>query len=123
MDINERIARKKAIKARQEALVKAYTKSRFEGDNTPRGTISILEDMIGPHEAILAVAELVNTVGSWDGRVSIASRSWAASIGDAARPDELETLGVYQPSEIHPAHIGNLASYCMRTGIGKGECQ
>ncbi len=53
----------------------------------------------------------------------IASRSWAASIGDAARPDELETLGVYQPGEIHPAHISNLASYCMRAGTGKGECR
>ncbi len=123
MDINERIARKKAIKARQVALVKAYTKSRVEGDNTPREAVSILEDMIGPHEAILAVAELVNTVGSWDGRVSAAARAWATSIKDAAQPDELETLGVYQPGEIHPAHISNLASYCMRAGTGKGECQ
>ncbi len=123
MDINERMARKMAIKARQDALVKAYTKSRIEGNNTPEETVSILEGVVGRHEAILAVAELVNTVGSWDGRVSAEARAWAISIEGAARPDELETLGVYQPGEIHPAHIDNLADYCMRTGTGKGECR
>ncbi len=114
MDIKERIARKKEIKARQEALIKAYNKSVIEGDNTPKETISILEDMIGPQEALLAVAELVNTIGPWDGRVSAAERSWAAGIQGAAEPEELEDMRVYQPSEIHPAHISNLASYCMR---------
>lgn len=101
-------------RARQKALVDAYTKSRLEGDNTPEETFSILDGMIGHREAILAVAELVNTVGDWDGRVSPAARSWASKVDGAASQDELKAIGVYQPSEIHPAHIDNLASYCMR---------
>lgn len=104
---------KQAIKARQKALVEAYRKSVVDGDNTPKETISILEDMIGPHEALLAVAELVNTIDPWDGRVYPAERLWAASIEGAARWKELESMKVYQPSEIHPAHINNLAYYCM----------
>lgn len=106
---------KKAIKARQKALVEAYTKSRFEGDNTPEETVSILTGMIGHREAILAVAELVNTVGDWDGRVSARVRSWARGIEGAANQEELDAMDVYQPSEIHPAHIDNLGSYCMST--------
>lgn len=113
---------KKAIKARQKALVAAYTKSRIEGNNTPEETVSILEGMIGPHEALLAVAELVNTVGSWDGRVSARVRSWASGIEAAASPDELKAMGVYQPSEIHPAHIENLGSWLCAT-TGKEECR
>lgn len=113
---------KKAIKARQKALVEAYTKSRFEGSNTPEETASILEGMIGHSEAILAVAELVNTVGSWDGRVSTRVRSWASGIEAVASPDELKAVCVYQPSEIHPAHIENLGSWLCAT-TGKEECR
>ncbi len=102
---------RKVIKARQDALIKAYRKSIIEGDNTPRETVSFLEDMIGPHEALLAVAELVNTVGPWDERVSAGERSWATSIEGAATREEMESVLIYQPSEIHPAHISNLASY------------
>lgn len=104
---------KKAIKARQKALVEAYTKSRFEGDNTPEETVSILTGMIGHREAILAVAELVNTVGDWDGRGGGRRRSWARGIEGAANQEELDAMDVYQPSEIHPAHIDNLGSHCM----------
>ena len=113
---------KNAIKARQKALVEAYTKSRLDGNNTPEETGSILEDMIGPHEALLAVAELVNTVGSWDGRVSARVRSWARGIGGAANPEELEAAGVCQPSEVHPAHIENLGSWLCAT-TEKEECR
>ncbi len=114
---------KKSIQVRQEALVEAYNKSRFEGNNTPEETISILKDMIGPHEALLAVAELVNTVGAWDGRVSATARSWAGSIEDAAQPEELEAMRMYQTAEIHPVHIDNIATYCMGAGMGKEDCQ
>lgn len=114
---------KKTVKARQKALVEAYTKSWFEGNNTPEETVSILGGMIGHREAILAVAELVNTVGNWDGRVSAAARSWASSVDGVAKPKELDSIGVYQPSEIHPAHIDNLASSCMGVGTEKEECQ
>lgn len=113
---------KKVVKARQKALVEAYTKSRLEGNNTPEETISILEGMIGHSEAILAVAELVNTVGSWDGRVSARVRSWARGIEGAADSDELDAKGVYQPSEIHPAHIENLGSWLCATSE-KEECR
>lgn len=106
---------KKAVKARQKALVEAYTKSRFEGNNTPEETISILEDAIGHREAILAVAELVNTVGDWDGRVSDRVRLWASGIDGVAGHEELDAMGAYQPSKIHPSHIDNLANYCMRS--------
>lgn len=114
---------KKAIKAQQKALVEAYTKSRFEGNDTPEETVSILDEMIGHREAMLSVAELVNTVGDWDGRVSDRVRSWASSIEGAANHEELDAMGVYQPSKIHPSHIDNLASYCMRSDNGKEECR
>ena len=113
---------KKTVKARQKALVEAYTKSRFEGNNTPEETVSILEEMIGRHEAILAVAELVNTVGTWDGRVSARVRSWAVSVDGAATPGELKAAGVFQPAEIHSAHIENLGSW-LRATEGEEECR
>lgn len=113
---------KQTIVARQKALVEAYTKSRFEGANTPEEAASILRGMIGHRETILAVAELVNTVGNWDGRVSARVRSWASGIEGAASPDELKAMGVYQPSEIHPAHIENLGSWLCAT-TGKEECR
>lgn len=71
----------------------------------------------------MAVAELVNTVGSWDGRVGDDVRSWAMRTEGAAHPEELKSMSIYQPSEIHPAHIDNLASCCMRVDTGKEECR
>lgn len=70
---------------------------------------------------IIRTAELANTVGDWDGRVSTRVRSWASGMDGAAKPEDLESIGVYQPPEIHPAHIDNLASYCMRVDIGREE--
>ena len=36
-------------------------------------------------------------------------REWAATIETAATRDELEAKNIYQPAEIHPAHINQLA--------------
>lgn len=91
----------------REELVQAYSETR---NNKPIETIDRLVCVIGYTAAVETVAELVNNVGEWDGRISRNNRQWAQSIETAATREELEALTIYQPDSIHPAHIDQLAA-------------
>ena len=105
MTREERIAAKQKI----AAVVEAHTENRGNG---PAATIEALVDRLGHLAAAEAVAVIVNCVGDWDGRVSDRNRAWAAGL--APDRDTLRAAYIYQPSEIHPAHIDQLASAMAR---------
>ena len=103
---------RKQVKERRKALLEAY-KATNEGK--PSDTVALLEEKIGKDEAKLAVAELVRSVGDWDGRVYDYVHRWANGVDGAASREDMEAAWVYQPSEIHPAHINQLGQvYALR---------
>lgn len=111
MKINatEITARREQIKTTR-ANIKTVTRIyRETSDQTPAETVAEIVTALGYDAAREAVAEIVNTVGEWDGRIWPSSREWAATIETAATRDELEAKSIYQPAEIHPAHINQLA--------------
>lgn len=101
-----------AIKAGIAAAVESHNENRRNG---PAATIEALVDRLGHPAAVEAVAAIVNCVGSWDGRVSDRSRSWAAGL--APDRDALRAAYIYLPSEIHPAHIDQLAGAMARYAV------
>lgn len=109
MNATEIAARREQIKttrANIKTVVNIYCET---SDRTPAETVAAIVDRLGYDTAREAIAEIVNSVGEWDGRVSRSSREWAATIETAATRDELEAKSIYQPAEIHPAHINQLA--------------
>lgn len=109
MNATEITARREQIKTTR-ANIKTVTRIyRETSDQTPAETVAEIVTALGYDAAREAVAEIVNTVGEWDGRIWPSSREWAATIETAATRDELEAKSIYQPAEIHPAHINQLA--------------
>ena len=109
MNATEITARREQIKttrANIKTVVNIYSET---SDRTPAETVAAIVEQIGYDTAREAIAEIVNTVGEWDGRIWPSSREWAATIETAATRDELEAKNIYQPAEIHPAHINQLA--------------
>lgn len=109
MNATEITARREQIKttrANIKTVVNIYSET---SDRTPTETVAAIVEQIGYDTAREAIAEIVNTVGEWDGRIWPSSREWAATIETAATRDELEAKNIYQPAEIHPAHINQLA--------------
>ena len=109
MNATEITARREQIKttrANIKTVVNIYSET---SDRTPAETVAAIVERLGYDTAREAIAEIVNTVGEWDGRIWPSSREWAATVEIAATAEELEAKRIYQPSEIHPAHINQLA--------------
>lgn len=109
MNATEITARREQIKTTRANIKTVVNIYRETSDRTPAETVAEIVAALGYDAAREAVAEIVNTVGSWDGRIWPSSREWAATIETAATRDELEAKSIYQPAEIHPAHINQLA--------------
>lgn len=101
---------KAEIMNRRNALVKTYTETK---DGTPAETVAALVAVLGYDAAVLAVAELVNSVGDWDGRIYDYVRAWAEGVDGAASRAEQDAARIYQPAEIHPLHINQLGAAMM----------
>lgn len=109
MNATEIAARREQIKttrANIKTVVNIYCETI---EQTPAETVAAIVERLGYDTAREAIAEIVNSVGEWDGRIYPSSREWAATIETAATRDELEAKSIYQPAEIHPAHINQLA--------------
>ena len=117
MDIDLRIEAKNRIKGNRNAIMFCY---RNTNTRTPDDTITALVERIGYDAAIETVAELVNCVGEWDGRISRKVREWANSIETAANSEELEMCHVYS-NEIHSAHVDQIACSMMKYIKSKGD--
>ena len=109
MNATEITARREQIKTTRANIKTVVNIYRETSDQTPAETVAEIVAAIGYDAAREAVAEIVNTVGEWDGRIWPSSREWAATIESAATAEELEEKRIYQPAEIHPAHINQLA--------------
>lgn len=106
IEITARREQIKTTRANIKTVARIYCETIKQ---TPAETVAEIVAALGYDAAREAVAEIVNTVGSWDGRIWPSSREWAATIETAATRDELEAKSIYQPAEIHPAHINQLA--------------
>ena len=109
MNATEITARREQIKTTRANIATVARIYCETSDRTPAETVAAIVERLGYDTAREAIAEIVNTVGEWDGRIWPSSREWAATIETAATRDELEAKRIYQPSEIHPAHINQLA--------------
>lgn len=109
MNATEIAARREQIKTTRANIRTVVNIYRETSDRTPAETVAAIVERIGYDTAREAIAEIVNSVGEWDGRIYPSSREWAATIETAATRDELEAKSIYQPAEIHPAHINQLA--------------
>nr|DAK83855.1 MAG TPA: Protein of unknown function (DUF3849) [Caudoviricetes sp.] len=109
MNATEITARREQIKTTRANIKTVVNIYRETIEQTPAETVAAIVERLGYDTAREAIAEIVNTVGEWDGRVSRSAREWAANVETAATPEDLEAKSIYQPSEIHPAHIDQLA--------------
>lgn len=109
MNATEITARREQIKTTRANIKTVVDIYRETIGQTPAETVAAIVERLGYDTAREAIAEIVNTVGEWDGRIWPSSREWAATIETAATRDELEAKSIYQPAEIHPAHINQLA--------------
>lgn len=109
MNATEIAARREQIKTTRANIKTVVNIYRETSGRTPAETVAAIVERLGYDTAREAIAEIINTVGEWDGRIWPSSREWAATIETAATRDELEAKSIYQPAEIHPAHINQLA--------------
>lgn len=99
------------IEDAMKTVVSCYNETRCGKTDD---TVAAIVNALGYDNAMIAIAQLVNTVGDWDERVGSKARRWAASIEEAAERDEMREAGIFQPSAIHPAHIEQLAHAAER---------
>lgn len=111
MQREKRFETLRVMRENRDALIEVYKSTR---ETTPAETIKALVDRLGYSVALVTVAELVNSVSEYDGRISRRTRAWAMQIEDAANREELEHYCLLQPSEIHPCHIDQLGSAMMQ---------
>lgn len=112
-DLETRRQQIQITRANLAALVETYQQTR---EGTPAETVAALVSRLGYDTAAETMAELINSVGEWDGRISPRVRAWAQTIDTAADRANLEKFSIYQPSKIHPAHIDQLGE-AMRNYI------
>ena len=96
------------FRSAKETLIDCHRYSR-EHNNTPTETVELLIDAIGKESAEEIVAALILCKGSWDERISRASRSWAAETCCHSIEDLNTVPGIYYCDEIHPAHMEQIA--------------
>ena len=106
----KKVAAIRLIRDHMKQLLEAYGRTR---NKTPKDTVELLAEMIGRKACLEAVANLVNIVGDWDGRISTKCREWAGNVEGSVLRAELMEYCFYQPSEIHPSHIEQIAREAM----------
>lgn len=100
----------KKVNQNMKAVVAIYKETR---EGTPEETVAAIIEKLGYTEAIETIAAIVRTVGDWDGRVYDYVRTWAAE-NFAYDQKELMDAYIFQPSEIHPAHINQIGQAAMK---------
>ena len=87
MNATEITARREQIKTTRQNMETVVSIYLDTSEQTPADTVAAIVARLGYDTAREAIAEIVNTVGDWDGRVSLRVREWAASVDSAATPD------------------------------------
>lgn len=98
------------IQDRRDAVINAYQSSR---EGTPEETLNALIDKLGYSQAMIAIAECVNST-SLDGRIYDDVAVWAAEVEGATSSKELDERHFYgMTSWIHPAHLNQIGQAAM----------
>lgn len=105
MERESRFATVKTMKNNREILIDTFRETR---DTTPAETVKVLVNRMGYDKALETVAEMVNCVSQYDGRIFPGVREWAENVESAASREELERFEMYQPDAIHSCHINQL---------------
>ena len=79
---------------------------------TPAQTIARAVAVMGRDAVAQTVAEMVNSIGAWDGRIYPAVRTWAWGFPGAMSSDECNDHRIY--TDIHSCHVNQLAQECMK---------
>ena len=103
----DRFTTRKTISANLETLAEIHRQTRTTTDDV-NDTIRALVDRLGYDTAVVTVADLVNTVSPYDGRIYDRTREWAASVDEALDYESLYALSICQPSNIHSCHVDQL---------------
>ena len=101
------------FRSAKETLIDCHQYSRRH-NNTPSETVDLLTDAIGRENAAEIVAALILCKGTWDERISKASRSWATETCSYSGADLNAVPGFYYCDEIHPAHMEQIAQIFRR---------
>jgi hypothetical protein len=117
MPREERFSALRIMKDNRAALLEVFQETR---EATPAATVAALVERIGYPAALETVAETVNTVSEWDGRIFPSVREWAANTEAAASREELSRYGLYQPNALHSCHINQIGE-AMRDYEPKSE--
>lgn len=100
------------IRANRKELIKIYHDSP-----SPKDTVDSAIESLGKDVAIVTVANLVNGIGDWDGRLSTKSRMWARSVEGSYSRETLIQNHIYNAQDIHPAHLNQIAEEIIKRNI------
>lgn len=100
------------IRNRLDMAILAYRNS-----NKPNEAAATLVSAMGPEDAAVCIATLVNAVSLSDGRISDRVRTWAQST-PAPKHSELWAMHIYGvDSYIHSAHVDQLGNAMLKYTI------
>ena len=92
------------MRAARAALVEAH-----HDNDTPAATVAALVAELGEATAREIIARMVIAKGTWDCRLSRATRAWAAELLPTVTETTMDALNVWYCDEIHPAHMEQIA--------------
>lgn len=109
----DRTATREALKQSKADfdLIKETLYSTYE--EGPKATVKALIDRIGYDRACAAIATMINSIGSWDERVSNRNRAWAQTIEGAF--DNEAAHQYYMFCQVHSCHADQLADAMRQT--------
>lgn len=104
-------AKQHQIQDRRDAVINAYEATRYD---RPEATVEKLVQEIGFNEAMVAIAECINST-SYDGRIYDDVAVWAAEVEGVTSSKELDERHFYEmTSWIHPTHLNQIGQAAMK---------
>lgn len=102
---------RKQLEADHDAVEQAVA-DHYETNETPEQTVARLIGMIGYDRTVGMIATLVNSIGTWDERISERNRSWAKTVENALDQETARDCYIYQ--RMHSCHVDQIANYARR---------
>lgn len=100
---------RKQYKADYEQIEKTFNETRDIG---PKKTVETLIDRIGYDRAQAVVATMINSIGSWDGRIDDRNRAWSKTVDEAFDKEAATDAFIY--CSLHSCHADQIASEMRR---------
>lgn len=100
---------RKQYKADYEQIEKTFNETRDLG---PKKTVETLIDRIGYDRAQAVVATMINSIGSWDGRIDDRNRAWSKTVDEAFDKEAATDAFIY--CSLHSCHADQIASEMRR---------